>query len=105
MGFSVNGKLPPERLKPVPVTEAEFTVTADEPDDVSVKDCVADEFTLTLPKLRLVELSVNCGFDAVPVPLNDTTAVLPLDELLLIVSDPLADPDAVGANETVIVSD
>ena len=58
-GFSVNGKLPPERLKPVPVTEAEFTVTADEPDDVSVRDCVADEFTVTLPKLRLVELSVN----------------------------------------------
>lgn len=47
------------REKPVPETEAEFTVTADVPDDLSVNDCVAEEPTLTLPKLRLEVFTVN----------------------------------------------
>ena len=93
-------------VNPVPVIVAEFTVTAEVPVDVSVNDCFAVVFTVTLPKLRLVELTVNCGFEAaVPVPLKATTAVLPVDELLLIVSCPLALPIAVGANCTCNVTD
>jgi hypothetical protein len=46
-------------LKPVPVIEAEFTVTDSVPDDVRVNDCVAAEFTVTLPKLNVVALTVN----------------------------------------------
>jgi hypothetical protein len=66
---------------------AEFTVTADVPDDVSVMDCVVAVFTVTLPKLKLVALTVNCGFvAAVPVPLRVTAVVPPVDELLLMVS-------------------
>jgi hypothetical protein len=43
-------------------------------------------FTVTLPKLRLAVLTVNCGLvAAMPVPLRATTEVLPLDESLLIV--------------------
>ena len=60
---------------------------------------------MTLPKLNVVALTVNCGFAAVPVPLKDTVVVLPLAELLPIVSVPLADPLAVGANCTCSVND
>ena len=87
-------------MKPVPETDAELTVTAPVPDDASVNDCVPEEFTATLPKLSVVALNDNCGVvaAAAPVPLKDTVFVLPLYELLLIVSFPVADPVAVGAN-------
>jgi hypothetical protein len=85
-------------VKPAPVIAAEFTVTGVVPDDVRVNDCVVAVFTVTLPKLTLPELIVNCGFAAVPVPLRVTEAVLPLVELLLIVTWPLAVPVAVGSN-------
>ena len=98
MGFSVTGKLPPIMVKPAPVTAAEFTVTAVVPVDVSVNACVVAVFTATLPKLRLPALTVNRELDAVPVPLIATTAVLPVDELLMMVICPLAAPAAVGRN-------
>lgn len=91
----------------MPETDAELTVTAAVPDDVSVNDCVPEEFTATLPKLSVVALNDNCGVvaaAAAPVPLKDTVFVLLLDELLLIVSFPVADPVFVGANCTVSVS-
>jgi len=99
LGLSVTGKLPATRVKPVPATEAEFTVTAEVPDDVSVSDRVVEEFKFTLPKLRLGALTVNCGLAAtVPVPVRATTVVLPPIELLLIVSCPVAAPATVGRN-------
>ena len=52
-------------VKPAPVIETEFTVTGEVPFDVSVNDCVAAVFTITLPKLKLVLLTVSCGLDAV----------------------------------------
>lgn len=48
-------------LKPDPVIESDFTVRASVPDDVSVNDWVAEEFTVTLPKLSVVALTVNSG--------------------------------------------
>jgi hypothetical protein len=48
-------------VKPVPVIAAEFTVTGEVPVDVKVNDCVVAVFTVTLPKLRLAALTVNCG--------------------------------------------
>src|SRR5277367_6787290 len=106
VGLNVAGKLPPTTVKPVPVIAAEFTVTGEVPVDVSVKDCVVAVFTVTSPKLRLAALTVNCGLGAaVLVPLNVTTAVLPLDELLLIVICPLAAPVDVGLNWTCSVID
>jgi hypothetical protein len=63
-------------------------------------------FTVTLPKLRLPALTVSCGLGAaVLLPLNATTAVLPVEELLLIVNWPLADPVVVGLNCTCNVRD
>jgi hypothetical protein len=106
VGFSVAGKLLPTIVKPVPVSAAELTVTGEVPVDVSVNDCIVDEFTVTLPKLRLAALNANCGLNAaVLVPLKATIAVLPVDESLPILSCPLALPVAVGANCTCNVMD
>ena len=60
-GFRVSGKLAPETERPVPVSVAELTTTAAVPVEDSVIDCVVDEFTDTLPKLRLEELMVSVG--------------------------------------------
>src|SRR5438309_5692486 len=93
-------------VKDPPATEAEFTVTGDVPVELSVNDWLAVVLRFTLPKLRLEVLSDNCGFAAaVPVPLKATVAVLPLAELLLIVSCPVAAPAAVGRNFSCKVSD
>jgi hypothetical protein len=61
VGFSVTGTLPPTIVKPAPVMAAELTVTGAVPVEVSVNDCVVAVFTVTLPKLRLAALTVNCG--------------------------------------------
>jgi hypothetical protein len=92
-------------VKPAPVIDAALRVTGDVPDDVSVTDRVVEVFTVTLPKLRVEALTVNCAFAVIPVPLNATTAVLPLVELLLIVSCPVAVPVVVGTNCTCRVTD
>jgi hypothetical protein len=83
-------------VKPTPVTVAEFTVAGDVPVDVKVNDWVVVVFTVMPPKLKLLALIVNCGFAATLVPLRVTVAVLPVEELLLIVSWPLAVPVAVA---------
>jgi hypothetical protein len=55
------------------VIVAEPIVTAAVPVDVNVSDCVVAVFTVTLPKLRLAALTVNCGLGAaVLVPLRVT---------------------------------
>ena len=61
----VKGAPVPESVKPDPVTAAALTVTATEPVEVRVTDCVAGAFRLTLPKVRLVALMLSVG---VPVP-------------------------------------
>jgi hypothetical protein len=88
-------------VKPVPEIAAELTVTGEVPVDVSTRDSALVVFTVTLPKARLAELTVNCGLvAAAPVPLNATVVVFPLEELLLTVILPLAAPAAVGLNCT-----
>jgi hypothetical protein len=110
VGLNVVGRLPPTIVKPAPVIEAEFTFTGNVPVDVSVSDCAVAVFTVTLPKLRLAALIVNCGLawglaTVVPVPLRVTTAMLPPAELLLIASCPLAAPGDIGSNCTCSVVD
>jgi hypothetical protein len=76
------------------------------PVDVSVKDCVVAAFTVVFPKLRLAAPNVNCGLvAAVLVPPKTTTAVLPVEESLVIVTWPVALPVVVGLNCTCIVAD
>jgi hypothetical protein len=85
---------------------AEFIVTGEVPVDVNVSDCAVAVFTVTLPKLRLAALIANCGLGAVVlVPFSATTVALPVDESLLIVICPLADPAVVGRNCTCNVID
>ena len=57
--MSVTGKLPLTIVKPVPLIAAELIVTGAVPVDVSVNDCVAAVFIVTLPKLKVVALTVN----------------------------------------------
>ena len=58
-GLRVIGKVAPEVEKPAPVRVAELMVTAAVPVEVSVMVCEVEVFTGTLPKLRLVVLTVN----------------------------------------------
>ena len=46
---SVNGKLAPEKVKPVPLRDAALTVTEPVPDEVSLTDCEAVAATFTVP--------------------------------------------------------
>src|SRR6185437_934672 len=101
LGCSVAGSVPLTMVKPVPEMAAEFTVTAEVPVEVRSSDIALAVFTVTLPKGRLVGLTVNCGLvAAAPVPLRPTVAVLPLVELLWIAMLPVTAPDAVGLNCT-----
>jgi hypothetical protein len=101
VGFSVVGKLCPRIVNPVPLIDIEFTVTGEVPVDLRVSACVAAAFTITLPKFNLTGLTANSGFSAaVPAPLREITAVPPIDELLLIVNWPLANPVDAGSNCT-----
>jgi hypothetical protein len=105
-GFKVTGKLAPETVKPRPVTAAALMVTGAVPVEVSVRGCADEEPTVTLPKLRLATLAVNCGLvAAVPVPLRLTAALALAGELLLTLSLPVTAPVAVGLNRTVSVTD
>ena len=93
------GKLPATMVNPVPLMEAELTVTGEVPVEVRVIVCVVGELTVTLPKLRLAVLIDNWGLDAaVPVPLRATATELPVVELLEMVIWPVSDPVAVGLN-------
>jgi hypothetical protein len=97
----------PDILKPVPVSVAALTVSGDVPVDVNVTDCVAGVFSTTSPKATLVALRVSV---VVPVPVAPVPvapdplkliATFALDEeLLVMVSCPVADPAAEGLNST-----
>jgi len=102
-GFKVTGNVAPGIVKSVPLRVSEVMVTGDVPVEVNVTGCVDVVFTVTLPNVRLAALTVNWRPDTaapVPVPLRLTTAVLLVDELLWIVSCPVAAPVAVGSNCT-----
>jgi uncharacterized lipoprotein YbaY len=107
LGLSVTGKAAPESVKPVPLRAAALIVTGAVPDEVSVTGSVALEFTATLPNASEFVLTVSCGLvlAAAPVPLNWTTVVAPVDELLLTVNCPVAAPAVVGLNFTCSVTD
>ena len=60
-------------LKPMPVIEAEFTVTAEVPDEVRVTELVAAVFRATLPKLSVVALTFSCGLAGVACVVNTTS--------------------------------
>jgi hypothetical protein len=74
-------------------------VSADLPEEVNVSDKAFDVPSVTLPKARVLALSVSVGtVAAVPVPESATVEVVPVDELLTIVSLPVTAPAVLGAN-------
>jgi hypothetical protein len=77
-GFSVTGNAIPESPKPVPITEAALMVSAAVPEDVSVTVFVTVVFSASVPKARLVLLSVSPGVLAFRARLNvfDTPAAV-----------------------------
>jgi hypothetical protein len=84
---------------------AELIVTDEVPLEVKVNVLVVEAFTVTLPNASVAAPTVNCGFAAaVPVPLRDMTDGFPVDDVLLMVSCPVAAPAAVGANCTCTVA-
>ena len=102
----MTGNVAPDIVKPVPVNAAELMVTGAVPVEVNVTGCVDAVFSVTSPNIRLTcaERQLRTG-TAVPVPLRLTTAVLLVDELLWIVSWPVAAPAVVGSNCTFSVTD
>ena len=92
------GSVAPETEKPVPFGTADLTVTAAVPEEVSVSVLVEVVFRVTLPKVRLLALTVNWG--ETPVPLRLTVFVLLIDEVLEMVIVPLAAPVTVGSKPT-----
>jgi hypothetical protein len=62
-GVSVTGKVTPETENPVPVTLTEVTVTASDPVEARVTDCVELVLIGTLPKHTLVAFTVSMGAD------------------------------------------
>jgi hypothetical protein len=85
---------------PVPVIAAELTVTDAVPDEVSVSVNDLVVASVTLPKARVVALSVSCDVVATPVPLSATVEVAPEVALLLMETCPVTAPDVVGAKVT-----
>lgn len=92
--------------KPLPTMVTELTVNAAVPEEVKVSVLVEAVFNTTLPKLRALGLTVNCGAaGAVPVPLKDTVAGFPVEELLETVMVPVAAPGSAGSKLTCSVID
>ena len=74
------GKVAPERLNPVPLTEAPLIVTDVVPVAVKVTDCVAAVFRLTVPNAMVVALTLKLEEVAVlELPILST----PLPDLFL----------------------
>jgi hypothetical protein len=87
----------PLMLKPVPLALAAEIVSVALPVLFRVMVCAALELTATLPKLTLAGVMVNCGCDAVPVPVSAITIREP-GALLVMVILPVKLPAVVGAN-------
>lgn len=92
----------PDTVKSVPLMVAELMVNGVVPVEVNVTGSVTEEPSLTVPKLRLVEVTANCGLGggATPVLVRLIEAPLRLAALLLMVSVPSARLTALGANVT-----
>jgi hypothetical protein len=95
----VTGKPDPDTENPLPVTDAEFTVTAAVPLDVSVIVCTAWDFTVTAPNEMFVALYARVGVCVPPevVPPEEPPEVVP-PELVPPDVPPEVCPDDEGVN-------
>jgi len=96
-GDNETGVPAPLSVNPVPTSVICETVTLALPEFVSVTLCVEVAPALTSPKARFVALMANDCVAATPIPLRLMVAG-EFDALLTMVTLPLAEPAAVGAN-------
>lgn len=90
-GFNVSGKVAPDTASPAPLIDGKVMVNGPVPVDVTVIDNDAVDPTGTLPKFRLIGLTVSSGLvAATPVLARWITVFLCLSALLMIVSAPVA---------------
>jgi hypothetical protein len=75
VGVSVCGNVGPERVKPVPVSVTELTVTDPVPEEVKITVCVVGVFNTTLPNAMLVALMLNMDVAAFTVNVTESVAV------------------------------
>lgn len=100
------GAVSPLTVNPAPLGEIWETCTAAFPELLSVTCSVEFAPIATLPKLRLVELAVNCPLGAaLPVPLKGILSVGFVGSLLTTAMLPLAAPAVVGENVIVACAD
>jgi hypothetical protein len=64
----VAGNVPPDRVKPAPLTIAELIVTGSVPVEVNVTGCMDAVPTVKLPNGKLAALTVNIGVELVLLP-------------------------------------
>jgi hypothetical protein len=76
-GFKVTGNVPPESVKPVPLTVAELIVTGAVPVEVNVTGCVDAEPTAELPNAKLAVLTVNIGVELPLLPPTPWPVIVP----------------------------
>ena len=89
----MTGKVAPDSENPVPAIAPELIVNGAVPVEVIVTGSVAIEPTVTLPKLRLVELTKSWGFSrAIPVVVKRITVDGFVEESVLSVRVPVASP-------------
>ena len=99
------GKAPPETVNPAPLTVAEFTVTGAVPVDVMVTLCVVRLAGVIVPVALGLEATDSFATGrVVPIPLSETNETGLPDEVLFMVSCPVAFPLVVGLNCTSSVS-
>jgi hypothetical protein len=61
LGFKVTGNVAPDIVKPVPLNVAELMITGAVPVEVNVTDSIAAVFSVTVPNVKVVALTVNVG--------------------------------------------
>ena len=77
LGFKVTGNVPPDSLKPVPLTVAELIVTGAVPVELNVTGCVDAEPTAELPNAKLAALTVNIGVELLLLPPTPWPVIVP----------------------------
>ena len=89
--------LQPETANPLPEIEAALMVRAMLPDELSVTDCVVEEFSCTVPKLRLDELTARPAIAALSC--RAALADDPLADAVMLAVCAVVTAEAVAVND------
>jgi hypothetical protein len=93
-GLSVTGKPSPEKEKPLPAIWTALTVTAELPVDLKVSVWVVARFAATLPKFKLLALTLSAGTIACNCSAKDSDALAALAVSVAVCEVPTANTAA-----------